>query len=96
MAFAVIFFCGFHWITSQGSRGHALEHLESSGSKIMSSEHVLHKLCERKKEIETGSLKMNFKRFFPHTFNVFFGFFCALPAYYPNEGFKACLESFWS
>ena len=77
MAFAVNIFCVFHWITSQGSRGHALEHLEFSWTKIMTSEHVLHKLCERKKEIETGSLKMNFKRFFSHTFNFFFVvFFC--------------------
>ena len=73
----------FNWINKSSSHEHTLEHMESTGTKIMISGPIVCQLCNRR------SLKMNFP--FLKLSTVF-----TLPVYYRNKGFKACLELFWN
>ena len=41
------------WIKKRSSRGRLLEHLESSGTKIMTSGSMVRQLCEANKSRET-------------------------------------------
>ena len=66
------------------SHGYALEYLESSSCKVF-----VYKLCVG----ENGKGKKIPEDEFHGIFNTFY---CGLSVYYLSEGFKACLESFWS
>ena len=71
-----------YWIKKQSSRGRLLEHLESSGTKMMMK-------CVGVNREANKLVMMTFTDVSDFSFG-------ALPIYYLSEVFKARLVSFWS
>ena len=67
-SYKYLFVCLFHWNESRGRRGYILEHMESSGTKIMKDPIV--RQCQQTNE--QRSLKRESHVFSLHASTIFF------------------------